>query len=174
MIAKKSFLVLLMLLTACAVAHTSPTTAPTTPPSEPNPDIAIWREMTKPLGGEQIPSKESFAVIVPRTDIDLESEMGQVPITAGIASKFYFFRCPCGKIKTLGELVICDYESDDVIDALRAGKFTVVSISPLLQSTRPTIVSVRFQAEGDGDDLVKTLREALDQTGRRTPATRPD
>ena len=127
-----------------------------------------------PLQGQQIDSDDSFAVIVPRNDIDLESEMGQIPASAGIASRFYFFRCPCGKVKLLGDFLACDYEADDVLDVLRAGKFTVVSMSPILQNTRPNLVSIRFQAEGEGEDMIKTLRKALDAVARHRAETQPD
>jgi Domain of Unknown Function (DUF1259) len=133
-----------------------------------------WRMLTASLHGQQIVSDGSFAVIVPRDDIDLESEMGQIPTSAGIASRFYFFRCPCGKVKLLGDFLACDYERDDVLDALRAGKFEVVSMSPILENTRPILVSIRFQAEGEGEDLVKTLRNALDAVGRHHTTTGPD
>jgi Domain of Unknown Function (DUF1259) len=155
-------LLAICLLTGCSANDPTPQTRPSVADDSPD----WWRMVTKPLRGQQIPSDDSFAVIVPRNDIDLESEMGQIPISAGIASKFYFFRCPCGKIKVLGEFVVCDYEADDVLDAIRAGKFDVVSLTPILQNTRPSMVSIRFQGEGDSDDLVKTLRHALDQTGR--------
>lgn len=156
---------LAILLTGCALQ------TPTAPPPQTASDHPVdspdwWRIVTAPLHGQQIPSDDSFAVIIPRTDIDLESEMGQIPVSAGIASRFYFFRCPCGKVKLLGDFLATDYEADEVIDALRTGKFTVVSMSPILQNTRPIMVSIRFQAEGDADDLVKTLRRALDAQAR--------
>lgn len=133
-----------------------------------------WRMLTAPLHGQQIAADDSFAVIIPRNDIDLESEMGQIPTSAGIASRFYFFRCPCGKVKLIGDFLACDYEADDVLDALRTGKFTVVSMSPIMENTRPALVSIRFQAEGEGDDLVKTLRAALDAVARHHTTTGPD
>jgi Domain of Unknown Function (DUF1259) len=148
----------------CASDTAAPQTRPSPTSQEDTPDS--WRELTQSLHGQQIPSTDSFAVIVPRNDIDLESEMGQIPISAGISSKFYFFRCPCGKVKVMGEFVVCDYETGDVLDAIRGGQFDVVSISPILQNTRPSMVSIHFQAEGDGDDLVKAIRDALDHTGK--------
>ncbi len=66
----------------------------------------------------------------------------------------------------MGEFVVCDYETGDVLDAIRAGQFDVVSVAPILQNTRPSMVSIRFQAEGDRDDLVKAIRDALDHTGK--------
>ncbi len=149
-----------------------PTTRPAAAMQADSPDW--WRMLTAPLHGQQIVSEGSFAVIVPRDDIDLESEMGQIPTSAGIASRFYFFRCPCGKVKLLGDFLACDYERDDVLDTLRAGKFEVVSMSPILENTRPILVSIRFQAEGEGEDLVKTLRNALDAVGRHHTTTGPD
>ena len=71
--------------------------------------------------------------------------------------------CPIGRIL-----------ADDVLDAVRAGKFSVISISPILQNTRPILESIRFQAEGEGDDLVKTLRGALDAIARHHTTTSPD
>jgi hypothetical protein len=156
-----------VLLFGCVnVAQKNAGDPPATNPSVDSPDW--WKTVTAPLGGEQIVSPDSFAVIVPRSDVDLESEMGQVPVSAGIASHFYFFRCPCGKVKLLGDFLARDYEADDVIDALRSGQFTVVSMSPILQNTRPSMLSIRFQAEGDGDDLVQTLRKALDVCARHS------
>jgi hypothetical protein len=162
----------LLALTLALLAVGCATDPPATQPAADSPDW--WRVLTAPLHGKQIASDDSFAVIVPRDDIDLESEMGQIPTSAGIASRFYFFRCPCGKVKLLGDFLACDYEADDVLDALRAGKFSVTSMSPILQNTRPNLVSIRFQAEGEGDDLVKTLRAALDAVARHHTATGPD
>jgi hypothetical protein len=152
-------------------ASDGPATQPSKSMSTDSPDW--WRMLTASLRGQQIASDDSFAVIVPRTDIDLESEMGQIPASAGIASRFYFFRCPCGKVKLIGDFLACDYEADDVLDVLRSGKFTVVSMSPILENTRPSMVSIRFQAEGEGKDLVRTLRKALDEVARHH-ATEPD
>jgi hypothetical protein len=140
--------------------NTSAINDPATQPSE-----DYWRLTTLPLHGQQTASHDSFAVIVPRTDLDVESEMGPIPISAGIASHFYFFRCPCGKMKLLGDITACDYESNNVIDALRAGHFTLVSLAPLLTGTRPNLVSIRFQAEGETADLIETLVAALKETG---------
>jgi hypothetical protein len=159
-------------LFAAGCAADVPATRPAAAMQTDSPDW--WRMLCAPLRGQQVISDDSFAVIVPRNDIDLESEMGQIPASAGIASRFYFFRCPCGKVKLLGDFLACDYERDDVLDALRAGKFEVVSISPILENTRPTLVSIRFQAEGEGEDLVKTLRNALDAVARHHATTGPD
>ncbi|HEY1923361.1 MAG TPA: DUF1259 domain-containing protein [Tepidisphaeraceae bacterium] len=161
----------LLLIAAGCTSHTAPPvvpplTSPQTRTSDDQDTPETWRQLTQSLGGQQISSPDSFAVIVPRTDLDLESEMGQVPISAGIASKFYFYRCSCGKVKVLGEFIVCDYETGDVLDAVRAGQFDVVSVAPILQDTKPAMVSIRFQAEGDGDDLVKAIREALNHTGK--------
>ena len=133
-----------------------------------------WKLTTLPLHGEQIASDDSFAVIVPRNDIDLESDMGQIPTSAGIASRFYFFSCPCREVKLVGDFLARDDETQDVLDAFGAGKFTVVSVSPILRDTWPKLVSIRFQAQGNGDDLVQTLRDALDRVNRRSATRRDD
>jgi hypothetical protein len=149
----------------------TPATEPSTGYTQDSPDF--WKILTAPLHGTQIVSDDSFAVIVPRDDIDLESEMGQIPTTAGIESRFYFWRCRCGKVKVMGDFLACDYESDDVVDALRAGKFTIDSIAPILQNTRPNLVSIRFQSEGEGPDLVATLKAAIDKTASHHSTTEP-
>jgi hypothetical protein len=159
-------------LWACAPDAPPAATAPpgaTTQAAAQLDEVQYWRALTQPLNGEQVPGDGSFAVIVPRRDIDLESEMGQVPTSAGIASRFYFFRCTCGKVKIVGDFLACDFETDDVLDALRGGKFTIDSMGPILQNTRPIVYSIRFQGEGDGPELIKALRNALDETGRRAP-----
>jgi hypothetical protein len=159
--------VLLAISLAGCASDSSPNPHATTSPSISSADSPeFWRTLTAPLGGNGIVSPGSFAVIVPRDDIDLESEMGEIPTTAGIESRFYFFRCTCGKVKVIGDFLACDYESNDVLDALRDGRITIVSIAPILQNTRPQLVSIRFQGEGDGDDLVHTLREALSAAAR--------
>jgi hypothetical protein len=167
----KAMLAISLALFAGGCATDVPATRPAAMQAD-SPDW--WRMLTASLHGQQIVLDGSFAVIVPRDDIDLESEMGQIPTSAGIASRFYFFRCPCGKVKLLGDFLACDYERDDVLDALRAGKFEVVSMSPILENTRPILVSIRFQAEGEGEDLVKTLRSALDAVARHHTTTGPD
>jgi hypothetical protein len=160
--------------------RTNPATQPTdgtnqaTPPTTQQDSPEFWKSLTAPLHGKQVVGDGSFTVIVPRDDIDLESEMGQIPTSAGIESRFYFWRCPCGKVKVMGEFLACDYESDDVIDALRGGRFTIDSISPILQNTRPNMVSIRFQSEGDGEDIVQTLKAALTRTSLHHSTTEPD
>jgi uncharacterized protein DUF1259 len=169
---------LILLLAACSREtqnqnHAGNQTTPSTQPiTQDSPEF--WKSLTSPLHGKQIANEGSFAVIVPRDDIDLESEMGQIPTSAGIESRFYFWRCECGKVKVMGEFLAADYESDDVIDALRGGRFTIDSISPILQNTRPNLVAIRFQSEGDGEDLVQTLKTALAKIAPHHSTTNPD
>jgi uncharacterized protein DUF1259 len=168
-----STLMLCVLMGCASVPPGAPSTQPAASFHDDSPKF--WRGLTAPLHGNQATLDGCFAVTVPRDDIDLESEMGQIPTSAGIESRFYFYRCECGKVKVLGDFLACGYESDDVLDALRAGKFDIVSMSPILENARPTLVSIRFQAEGDGEDLVAALRAALDQTGKyRHGTTEPD
>ena len=174
---KSSIALLVCLLVGCAAEtpaqHSgTPATEPADMTAQDSPDF--WKTLTAPLHGQQIVSDGSFAVIVPRDDIDLESEMGEVPTSAGIESRFYFWRCSCGKVKVMGEFLACDYESDDVLDALRAGKFTIDSIAPILENTRPNLLSIRFQSEGEGDDLVTSLKAALEKTRLHHSTTGPD
>jgi hypothetical protein len=107
-----------------------------------------------------------YVVEVPRNDLHLTIDGADVPIAAGIASHFYFYTCPCGKTRVIGEFVICDYESDDVVDALHEGwLISIDAISPMLNDEKPRLRIVRFHGEGSADAVAQHIRNALDRTG---------
>jgi len=70
---------------------------------------------------------------------------------------------------------VAEYESNDVIDALRGGMMKVASVAPMLQGEHPRMTIVRFQGSGGSQQLAKTLKSALEWTGeaRMAPATKP-
>ncbi len=99
---------------------------------------------------------------LPRSDLHVAVEGMEIPSAAGLASVFHFFRCPCGKIRVVGQLCCCDYESNDVIDALRIGDaIRIAGVSPMLIGDKPHITLVLFQGEGDGEALAGVLRGAI-------------
>ena len=107
-----------------------------------------------------------YVVTVPRDDLLLAIEGMGVPTAAGIESAFHFYYCPCGKTNVVGQLCVLDYEMNDVIDALRAGKIEVVSTGAMLLHARNAPIAVRFFAEGKPEVIGKALREALRWTGK--------
>jgi hypothetical protein len=114
-------------------------------------------------------------ITLPREDLDVYSpDMGDVPAEAGLASTFRFWRCTCGKYYMLGEFVVADYESNDVIDSLRAGgHMSIASVAPILLQEKPRLLSIRFQGEGDIETLTKVLKDAVRWTGANRSKANP-
>lgn len=113
--------------------------------------------------GEQ--REEVYIVTYPRDDLYVTMDGWDVPTDAGLESDFRFFRCPCGKMLVMGQFVVTDYETNDVVDALRQGHLIVSSVSPLLLYERPRLMLIRFQGEGKAAPLATTLKQALEWTG---------
>jgi hypothetical protein len=115
-----------------------------------------------------------YTVSLARKDLDVHNEDGDVP-PGVLKSEFQFYRCDCGKMNVVGQFCVAEYESNDVIDALRGGMMKVASVSPMLQGESPRVMIVRFQGAGGSQQLAKTIKGALDWTGeaRMAPATRP-
>lgn len=160
-----------ILLTAC-LSPVAPTSggqdAPATQPA------AEWDAIAKELGIAGELKDGVYTVALTRDDLNIQHEDG--PIPAGVLkTEFQFYRCDCGKMNVIGQFCVVDYESNDVIDALRGGMIKVASVSPMLMGEHPRMLIVRFQGSGGSQNLAKTLRNALDWTGeaRMAPATRP-
>jgi hypothetical protein len=97
-----------------------------------------------------------------------------VPAAAGISSQFYFFKCSCGKMRVVGQFCCCDYEANDVIDAIRPGALLEVSnVGPMFLSDKPRLTVVRFQGEGDAATMARLLKSALGWMGEARSATQP-
>jgi len=114
----------------------------------------------------------------PRTDLDgrIFNDLGDIPIAAGIESRFDFFYCPCGKMNVMGQFVVTQDELNDVIDALRKTVYLkVVSISPMMLGEKPRLQIIRFQGDGQAETLASYLKIALNQIGesRGTATTQP-
>lgn len=132
-----------------------------------------FAEETSDLGGERSFQNGVLTIKLPRTDLWVQGEMGEIPTGAGLASCFYFFRCECGKDRLVGQFVLADYEVNDVIDALRSGQVEVVSIGPMFMGDKPRMMEVHIQAEGKADAITKTLKSALDWVGDARSAKQP-
>lgn len=131
---------------------------------------AIAKVMERP--GEL---KDSVYVItVPRDDLDVTIDHMGIPTAAGLESVFYFYRCPCGKMNAVGQFVACDYEANDIVDALRKDAIMKVpAIAPLLMYENPRLLLVRFQGEGDAVAMAGVIREALRWTAHERMAPDP-
>jgi hypothetical protein len=115
-----------------------------------------------------------YTMSLTRKDLEVFSEDGVVP--AGVLkTEFQFYKCDCGKMNVIGQFCVAEYESNDVIDALRGGMIKVASISPIMEREHPRIVMIRFHGSGGSENLAKTLKNALEWTGeaRMAPATKP-
>lgn len=163
----------------CAQSTTAPDSSPIQPAAGPDvtPENALkekdYQEITADLGGTRTFSDGVYTITLPRTDLWVQADMGEVPTAAGMASKFYFFQCTCGKDRIVGEFVLADYEVNDVIDALRAGQMDLVGVAPMFIGDKPRMMEVRFQSEGSADLFDKTLKAALQWVGDARNAKQP-
>lgn len=171
-------------LASCRVGPTAP--KPPTPAARPHHLVAAgpaddagdeetdeqaWAAVRAALGRDGALREKVFTVTVPRDDLELTVQENDVPVSAGVASQFHFYRCSCGRINVIGQFVVADYEANDVIDALRQGQVEVASVGPMLLHERPRVLLVRFQGENQrAGPLARTLREALKWTGKERMA----
>ncbi len=124
---------------------------------------------------DQTTEKDGVVTLaIPRPDLDLTMDGDSVPASVA-ASIISFWNCPCGRLLVTGQFCVADYESNDVIDALRQDQFKIASVAPMLLMERPRMVLIRFQSGGRAPELIKTIKTALEWTGpaRMAPATRP-
>lgn len=160
---------------------TQPAAAPADPATQPAdgadvPLVEKFKQVGQIIGHAGEVRGEVYTLTVPRDDVMVRLENGDVPVEAGLESRFHFFWCPCGKMNVVGQFVLKEYEANDVIDALRKDQHCqVVSVGPMFLGDRPRMVLVRFQGEGRAELLARTLKEALDWTGenRMKPSTQP-
>jgi hypothetical protein len=149
---------------ADTTAQTRPATAPAplaAAPASPQADEP-WATIAKIMERTGVFKDGVYVITVPRDDLEVQIEGMGVPIAAGIESTFWFYKCPCGKTVVVGQFVTCDYESNDVVDALRQNALMKIpTIAPLLLYDRPRMMLVRFQGEGDPAALSRAVREAL-------------
>ena len=152
---------------------------PTTLPADADMAADESFKSIEPLIGTKGEKHNSVLTIrIPRSDLEgrLFNELGDIPIAAGIESRFDFFKCPCGKVNVIGQFVVTQDESNDVIDALRKTYYIkIVSISPMMLGEKPRLQIIRFQGDGQAETLAGYLKNALNQTGdaRLSPTTQP-
>lgn len=160
-------LAVIVLLAGCAAQPASPPSRQT--PGEPetraaaiigHQDLTAWQNQTADLPGDKVLHDDVYTITVQREDLWVHSEIGEVP-SAALASVIHFWLCPCGKGKVIGELVVRDDEVKTTCDDLSAAGILVTSLSPVLLSEHPRLMSVHFMAEGSVDGLIKDIRGVL-------------
>jgi len=133
-----------------------------------------WKSLDAIIGVKGAVNNDICTFTLPRTDLNVAVDGMDVPTGAGIASQFYFFRCSCGKMRVVGQFCCADYETNDVIDAIRPGAMLeVAGTGPMFLSDKPRIMLVRFQGEGDATAMAKLLKSALGWMGDARNAPRP-
>jgi hypothetical protein len=138
------------------------------------PTTGEWDAIGKELGISGVEKDGVYTITLRRNDLDVHTDDGEIP--GGLLKhEFQFYRCDCGKMNVAGQFCVVEYESNDVIDALRGGMMKVASVAPMFQGEHPRMLIVRFQGGGGSLQLAKTLKGALEWTGeaRMAPATRP-
>jgi hypothetical protein len=184
------------MLTLSLASFTLPAAPPTPPvqPAAPKPEIASPATPTTPAEPDQkqldpahlkaiaqavgakpgVINGKVCTITIPRDDLDVMNlEMGEIPVEAGLATTLHVFRCGCGKYYVIGDFIVTDYESNDVIDGLRAGQFQIASVSPILFQERPRLLSIRCQGEGQIEDVTKTLKETFRWIGENRTKHNP-
>jgi hypothetical protein len=148
--------------------------APATAPAdegEDETDEQAWNSIRAALGRPGDLRDGVLTFTFPRADLDITLQGNDIPVAAGLASEFRFYRCPCGLLNVIGQFVVADYEANDVLDALRAGHVEVALVGPFMLHERPRLLLIRFQGENKhGGALAKTLRTALSWTGEERMA----
>ncbi|MGA2230328.1 MAG: DUF1259 domain-containing protein [Tepidisphaeraceae bacterium] len=172
--ASATLLASILFLASCAQQSTPADNAAIQPGSAPDAlTEKDYHDITADLGGTRTFADGVYTITLPRTDLWVQADMGEIPTAAGVASKFYFFQCTCGKDRIVGDFVLADYEVNDVIDALRAGQMDIVGVSPMFEGDKPRMMDVRFQSEGSADTFDKTLKSALQWVGDARTAKQP-
>lgn len=132
---------------------------PATQPAKP------WEDVEKHFAAGELKDKV-YTVTIPRKDLLVSSlDLGDIPTAAGLASTFHFFDCPCGKSAVVGQLVLADYEVNDVLDELRGAQLKVSAIAPMFLGDKPRMTLVRFQGEGSQRELARAAKLSLKWTG---------
>ena len=133
-----------------------------------------WSQLDHVIGTRGELKDDVYTLTLPRGDLNVAVDGMDVPAAAGIASVFHFFRCPCGRIRVVGQFVCAEWESNDVIDAIRQGDMiAVASMSPMFVAAKPQVMVLRFQGEGDGPALAQLLKAGLGWIGPARSATQP-
>ena len=155
----------LLCVAGCKTAPNAPAKEPASRPSIATDDPESWQTISKTLGKEGVYAREVYTITIPRDDLPVTTDIGEIPTAAGLDTTFHFFKCACGRMSATGRFVVADYEANDVIDELQVnGTFKIASLSPILLRDKPRVMAIQFQGEGDPETLAKVLKGALSYT----------
>jgi hypothetical protein len=168
----------LSLAAGCATIDVSPpaaadashsASAQATPTSQPTPDadaLADFQKVAATLGRTGELRSDVYTVTVPRDDLSVSIDSMDVPTAAGIESTFRFYRCHCGRTVLLAQMVVTDYEANDVIFALQKSDVLISSVGPFLLYEQPRLMCIRFQAEGNAPAMAEIVKSAKHRAPR--------
>jgi hypothetical protein len=146
------FFVISLAVTAITQAQTPP--APQVP--------AAFESAAKIIGKEgTLNADGSYRINFPRTDVKFTNSNGMsIPADLGLAT-YIAFSSAGEKSLAIGDFAMLGGEIDRVIDALRAGKFEVVSMHNHMTTEEPRLFYVHFQRTGTVEELSKAFKGAL-------------
>ncbi len=122
----------------------------------------LFEQIKAILGGSVRSTDEVLTIEFPRRDVVVFVDGFEVPTAAGVGHTMKFYRCPCGSMLGHGELLLYDYELNDVIDALRQDvNMKIVDTSPFLLGAAPNLVLLRYQCNGDPIQMAKILQSTF-------------
>jgi hypothetical protein len=178
----KSLLALLLTATGCATVQPPPqasvsdalsaaTLAPATSQAAPDAEaLADFKKVSETLNRTGELRADVYTVTVPRDDLSVSIDSMDVPTAAGIESTFKFYRCHCGRTVLFGQVVVADYETNDVLFALQKSDALVSSVGPFLLYERPKLMCIRFQSEGTAPAMAEVVKQALAWTAKHRGA----
>jgi len=137
--------------------------------TQPAPDteaLADFQKVAATLGRTGELHADVYTVTVPRDDLSVSIDSMAVPTGAGIESTFKFYRCHCGRTVLLGQMVVADYETNDVLFGLQKSDALISSIGPFLLYEQPRLMCIRFQAEGTAPAMAEIVKSALAWTAK--------
>jgi len=137
--------------------------------TQPAPDadaLADFQKVAATLGRTGELHADVYTVTVPRDDLSVSIDSMDVPTAAGIESTFKFYRCHCGRTVVIGQMVVADYEANDVVFALQKSDMLISSVGPFLLYEQPRLMCVRFQAEGTAPAMAEAVKAALAWTAK--------
>jgi hypothetical protein len=137
--------------------------------SQPAPDpeaLADFQKVAQTLGRAGELRGDVYTVTVPRDDLSISIDGMAVPTAAGIESSFKFYRCHCGRTVVIGQMVVADYEANDVLYSLQKQDMLISGVGPFLLYEKPALMCIRFQSEGTAPAMAEGVKQALGWTAK--------
>lgn len=126
-----------------------------------------WQAVGTTLGkAGAVNADGSYRINWPRTDVHFQNKNGmEIPADLGLAT-YIALSGTAERALAVGDVAMLEPEIDEVVDALRAGGFEVVSLHNHMTAEEPRLFYVHFQAVGTPADLAKRFKPALAALGK--------